>query len=214
MTWLLYSPEIAKQWDKSLNGRYSPDKISPYSKKRVWWHCEQGHVWETTVGDRTSYQTGCPFCSNKRVLTGYNDLATIFPDISKEWAPYANPHLSPEQVTPGSSKRVLWRCEQGHLWSATVNDRTHRKNSCPYCAGRLKQVQAPNTSLYGWCMENSRDDVLASWDWDSNASTPMTVTPKSLGPVIWKCDKGHFWSSSVISRLDKNGGCPHCLRTK
>ena len=29
--------------------------------------------------------TGCPFCSNQRVLVGYNDLQTRYPELAKQW---------------------------------------------------------------------------------------------------------------------------------
>ena len=28
----------------------------------------------------------CPYCSNKKVLAGYNDLATVSPKIASEWS--------------------------------------------------------------------------------------------------------------------------------
>ena len=30
-------------------------------------------------------KTACPFCSHKKLLSGYNDLATTYPQIAAEW---------------------------------------------------------------------------------------------------------------------------------
>ncbi|WP_243024395.1 zinc-ribbon domain-containing protein [Clostridium sp. AM48-13] len=45
------------------------------------WRCEKGHEWEAAVKSRTINRTGCPYCSHNKVLAGFNDLATLLPDI-------------------------------------------------------------------------------------------------------------------------------------
>ena len=50
------------------------------------WRCEKGHEWEAAVKSRTINRTGCPYCSHNKVLAGFNDLATLLPDIAAEWS--------------------------------------------------------------------------------------------------------------------------------
>ena len=45
--------------------------------------------------------------------------------------------LAPDEILPGSTKRVWWRCTDGHEWKAAVYSRTGAKKcGCPVCAGK------------------------------------------------------------------------------
>jgi hypothetical protein len=52
---------------------------------KVWWQCPEGHEWQAVIRDRVA-GNGCPFCSGKKILVGYNDLATVRPELVKEWS--------------------------------------------------------------------------------------------------------------------------------
>ena len=130
-------PEIASEWHPIKNGALSPGAIAAKSSKKVWWQGSCGHEWQSTVASRTSRNGGCPYCSNKKILKGFNDLETINPDLAKEWNTEKNGDLRPSDVSPKSSKKVWWICEFGHEWQATVNDRANG-TKCPICR-RLKR---------------------------------------------------------------------------
>ena len=105
---------LLKEWDESRNFPLTPDTVSYGSKKKVWWTCENGHSWQTTVHVR-SEGSGCPYCAGRKVLPGFNDLETLYPDVAAQWHPSLNGALTPEMVTPGSSKKVWWQCSMGHV---------------------------------------------------------------------------------------------------
>ena len=133
-------PEIAAQWYQEKNGRLRPSAVSPYSNRRVWWRCESGHAWQAAVASRTTRDAGCPYCSNKKVLKGFNDLATREPQVAAQWHPTLNGSLTPEMVLPGSHNRVWWACPNGHVWKAVIYSRTGAQRSgCPVCAGRSSE---------------------------------------------------------------------------
>ena len=69
---------LLKEWDESRNFPLTPDTVSYGSKKKVWWTCENGHSWQTTVHVR-SEGSGCPYCAERKVLPGFNDLETLYP---------------------------------------------------------------------------------------------------------------------------------------
>lgn len=50
---------------------------------------------------------GCPICAGQRLLSGYNDLQTRYPEIAKEWDEEKNGGLQPSQVMPGTVKLRL-----------------------------------------------------------------------------------------------------------
>ena len=77
-------PEIASEWNFEKNGDMSPEMFMPGSHKAVWWKCKSGHEWESTIHNRTSGHN-CPYCSNQKVLIGYNDYKTVYPELLSEW---------------------------------------------------------------------------------------------------------------------------------
>jgi len=60
-------PAIAAEWHPTKNGELTPDQVVAGSHKKFWWRCPQGpdHEWEATLDQRTSQETGCPFCDIK-----------------------------------------------------------------------------------------------------------------------------------------------------
>lgn len=124
-------PELAKEWHPTENRDIDCKNISRGSGKKVWWKCENGHEWEATVLSRKNGH-GCPYCAGKAVKVGCNDLATTNPDLAKEWDIKRNGDLTPKDVTAGSNKKVWWKCDKGHEWRASVNNR-NRGSKCPYC---------------------------------------------------------------------------------
>lgn len=133
-------PDLAAEWNNARNGSLKPDHVTPYSNKKVWWRCALGHEWQAIIAARAVGNSGCPYCSGRRVLVGFNDLETLYPDISRQWHDTLNGNLTPEMVTPGSHKRVWWRCGEGHVWKAVVYSRTGSdKCGCPVCAGKTSK---------------------------------------------------------------------------
>ena len=126
-------PNLVAEWHPTKNGELTPDHVSKGSSKKIWWICEYGHEWQMSISDRGLRQQGCPYCSGKRVLAGFNDLQSKFPQIAKEWHPTKNGGLMPDQVSKGSSKKIWWICEYGHEWQDTPNHRCLRNSGCPVC---------------------------------------------------------------------------------
>ena len=145
-------PAIAEQWHPIKNGTLTPEQVTVFSNKKAWWICDQGHEWNSVIAHRTQNASGCPYCSNRKVLTGFNDLATVEPLIAKQWHPTLNGDLTPEMVVAGSHKKVWWQCSDGHIWKALICSRTgSQKYGCPVCAGKIK----PSKQL-------RYDDILSS----------------------------------------------------
>ena len=130
-------PIIAQQWHPIRNGKLTPDMFAARSNERVWWMCEKGHEWQASPNDRVGGY-GCPYCSNQKILAGYNDLATTNPELAKEWHPTKNGDLTPQMIPAGTEKKVWWICKNGHEWQAAVY-RRNKGSSCPACSRRMKK---------------------------------------------------------------------------
>lgn len=126
------NPSIAAQWHPVKNLPNTPGATLSGSHKKAWWLCGEGHEWEASVKSRAVGNTGCPYCSNQKVLKGYNDLESRCPDIAAMWNGEKNGDLRPDQVTLGSGKQVWWKCSEGHEWEAQIY-RMIQKPRCPIC---------------------------------------------------------------------------------
>ena len=123
-------PELVPEWSEK-NLPLKPDEITFGSNKKVWWRGACGHEWQTSVKARSNGEK-CPICSGARVIAGINDLATLEPLLVKQWS--KKNKIKPTEVSIGSHKKVIWRCEKGHEWEAAVKSRTINKTGCPYCS--------------------------------------------------------------------------------
>jgi hypothetical protein len=124
-------PDLARGWHPEKNGKLTPKDFAASSNKKVWWQCSKGHSWRARVLDRSINGSGCPYCSG-RVASAENNLAVLRPDLAKEFHPWKNNLLTPKDLTPGSSRRVWWKCEKGHDWRTSVDAR-NRGTGCPRC---------------------------------------------------------------------------------
>jgi len=198
------NPEIAKQWCYSKNGGLTPEMVIRHSREVVWWECDKGHIWDMSVTHR-SVGYGCPICSNKRVLAGYNDLLTLNPKLAEEWD-YEKNTLLPSEVTVSSSKRVFWKCKAGHSWSAKVSSRNIGGTGCSVCSSKV--VQPGYNDL-----QTHNPKLAEEWDFKKNKLLPSQVMPYSLKKAWWICEKGHSWLSAISGRSVGNG-CPVCSGRK
>ncbi|WP_458686365.1 zinc-ribbon domain-containing protein [Nocardia tengchongensis] len=147
------------EWDYEKNGALTPDQVSAGSAAMVHWKCQKfGHQWTDSPNHRTGRGSGCPYCGNKRVLVGFNDLETRFPEIAKEWDYERNDGLGPAEVLAGSARKVHWKCQKfGHHWEAIIVNRTRKGHGCSVCCN--KQVLPGFNDL-----ASQREDIAAEWD--------------------------------------------------
>lgn len=123
---------LLKEWNFNKNGKIDPSQITEFSGKKVWWICQYGHEWESTIYNRSKLKSGCPFCSNHKT-TKENSLQFNYPEISKEWNYNRNIGFTPKDVAKKSSKIVWWICKEGHEWKAKIGARVVGKYKCPFC---------------------------------------------------------------------------------
>ncbi len=193
-------PELVCEWsDRNLP--ITADMVTFGSNKMAWWKGICGHEWETSIKARSNGE-GCPICSGARAVEGINDLATLKPDLAKEWSD-KNKKLKPTMVTIGSSKKVIWIGKCGHEWIATVKNRALTGSGCPYCSH--------NKILEGFNDLASQMPALAEeWSERNNPLSPKEVMVFSNRKAWWKCkDCGNEWHTLISTR---SGGskCPYC----
>lgn len=197
------NPELIAEWDYEKN-KITPNEIKAGSGIKVWWICAKGHSWSDSPNHRKSGR-GCPICAGKKVLPGFNDLATVKPMIAVEWDFEKNGVDTPDKFTVRSGKKVWWKCKENHSWEAVIASRTGDKYiGCPYCSGRLPIVGVTD-------LATTNPELIIEWDFDKNQEiTPQMVKAGSSDKVWWKCQLGHEWEAAISSRTIKQSGCPYC----
>jgi hypothetical protein len=180
------NPELATEADG-----WDPTTLTAGSHNRRSWKCRHGHTWMANVEKRLSGQ-GCPFCSGRRVLAGFNDLATTNPELATEADGW-----DPTTLTANSNKEAAWRCNLGHRWTTTIAGR-NRGNGCSVCANQSVLVGFNDLATTNPELATEAD----GWD-------PTTLTAGSGKVVGWKCSLGHTWTSTVTGR-DRGNGCSVC----
>ena len=206
-------PEVAKEWDHSLNVGLTPQDFTAGSGKRCWFKCSKGHSWETRICKRTTIvgATGCPFCAGRSVCKE-NSLKTNFPKIAKEWHPSKNGKLTPELIVAGSAKKVWFKCAKEHSWQTSPSNRTRGNSGCPYCLNR--KVCIDN------CLETKYPQIAKEWHPTKNGRlNPRNVIAGSAKKHWFQCSKGHEWTTTLNSRINKSRtgklpGCPYCMGRK
>jgi DNA-directed RNA polymerase subunit RPC12/RpoP len=193
-------PDLAAQLvDQSL-----ATKLTSGSNKKVEWRCENGHVWEATTTSRVR-GNGCPYCSHRKLLPGYNDLATLRPDLARQ---LKNPELA-TTIMPGSKKKVEWICELGHVWWATPNARNRTKSqkgtNCPICAGKkvvtgFNDLATTNPSIARLCV---------------NKEDAKRYTQHSAKAIDWRCPRCQTRFTAKISEMATGKkACPACAKKR
>jgi len=188
-------PLIAKKADG-----WDPREVSAGSHKKVNWVCIQGHSFSAIVKSRIrNPDGGCPFCDNKKVLPGFNDLATTHPLIAKEADGW-----DPRTTVSGSNKKFRWRCEFGHNWLETPNKRAGRGDSCPICSNRR--------ILSGFNDLATTHPLIAK---EADGWDPSTIFAHNNKKFNWKCSAGHSYQTSPNNRCSSPGTkCPICSNQK
>lgn len=195
-------PEIAKQWHPTLNGDLKPTDVTHGSGKKVWWVCELGHEYQAIICNKTGKRKdGCPICSGRVILPGYNDLSTRYPEIAKLFIPELNNGIKSNEIAPFSNKKYKWKCVNGHIFEKTVNQVVSGEG-CPICINR-KVLKGYND------LQTTNPELASMWDYSLNKITPTEITTTSTIAYNWVCKEGHRFSKSIY-RLLSGEQCPYC----
>jgi len=134
---LTLRPDLAKLWHPTKNGKLGPKDVTPGSRKKVWWLCEQGHWWSSTVSARVRGKT-CTYCRGLQ-KQGEQCMIDVKPELLKEWHPSKNMGIKAREVLCTHSDKVWWICERGHEWQAAIRSRLTGK-PCPFCSSFIPQT--------------------------------------------------------------------------
>ena len=168
------------KYDKWLYNEWSSKNTisldsAPRKNDRYIWNCRLDHDFICSIQERLSGRK-CPYCLNKKVLKGFNDLATTHPEIASFWNDELN-EITPDSVTAGSDKKVWWRCTNGedHSFQAEVF-RLKSGRGCSICAGKVITEFNSLASKY--------PEVAKYFDSEKNGITPDKISYGSSKKIL------------------------------
>jgi len=189
------NPELISQADG-----WDPTHFVQNSHRIVDWKCELGHKWTARIFSRASNGLGCPVCSGFKILKGFNDLATIHPQLAAQAIGW-----DPTTVTRGAQLKKKWRCPVGHEWVAYVHSRSQGVG-CPSCS-----ISGFDPNKDGWLY------FLSHQDWEmfqigiTNVPDDRLGSHRKLGWEVLELRgpmDGHLtqdWETAILRMLKANG---------
>src|SRR5690606_10534775 len=120
------------------------------------------------------------------------NIAVLYPQLAAEWHPTKS-KLTSYDVTPGSKRRIWWRCvvNPEHEWQAYVFSRTKGEGSCPHCAQTGKSFA------------EKYSEVAKEWHPSKNGKiTPNDIPHSSAKKYWWLCsiNPNHEWQATAQNR--------------
>lgn len=185
------NPELASEWHPTLNNGLTPLDVTCGASEKVWWLCDKGHEWKSSIYSR-SYGHGCPFCVNLKIDKS-NSLFTIKPKVAKYWHETKNGDLTPHNVSCGSGQKVWWKCDCGKDYEMTVVHRV-KTSACPNCTQFIFMASKGVDDM--WTTNPDLASLLA------NPEDGYKYTQSSGKKVDWKCpDCGEIIKDKKISHI-------------
>ncbi len=133
-------PKLAEEWHHSKNNGLLPSQISKKNGRKVWWLCKYGHEWQATPRDRVLDNTGCPYCSKRR-LTSFPEQAIFFyikklyPDALNRYKDIFNNGMELDIYIPSIRFAVEF---DGAAWHGTED--VHRREKQKYDICRENRI--------------------------------------------------------------------------
>ena len=135
--------ELMIEWDFEKNTELGLDPllIGVGSHTKAWWKCKTcGYEWYGSINHRV-HRRGCPYCNHRVVVSGKNDLASLRPDLLKEWD-YEKNTINPAELAVRSGKKAYWKCSVcGNEWVAVIASRAAGAG-CPKWRDHKKKKEA------------------------------------------------------------------------
>lgn len=145
---------------------------------------------------------GCPYCEDHKLLKGFNDFASQYPQLAKEWS--EKNKVGADAVTSSKAGLFWWHCPScGGEYSAWISSRIDGSR-CPYCAGRVVEENLNSLS-------KTHPAIAVEWNYEKNGTiTPDQVSALSKQEYWWKSSCGHEWKAKVYDRTVRKVPCPKC----
>lgn len=196
-------PQVAVEMDRADNGGIKSHQVGAKVGKRFNFVCDSGHVWESRIDNRTSTGGKCPYCANQRVLPGFNDLQSQYPEIAAKFDVVKN-GIKPDQIISKTNKKYFMICDNGHSYDVALQTLVRLGVQCAYCLNR-KAWPGFND------LETKFPEIAKEFSIDLNGGTlPSEVVAGSHAKYWFTCYQGHSWKAVIANRTNRGDECSEC----
>ena len=199
-------PFLKSEWLENINGDIY--NIFSNSNDIIEWICRKCHRnFKAKISNRAEDDKCCPYCSNRILIKGINDLATTHPHLIKEWSNLNDRQLS--CLTNKSSYKAWWKCSVcSNTYQQVVSSKLISKTSCPYCR-KTKVLKGFNdlATTHPWLIK----------EWSTlNDRDSSSIMCNSNYRAWWKCAEcSKEYRQSVKKKILMNiSCCPYCRNNK
>lgn len=119
---------------KKRNGRLLSKQYAG-ARSMLLWRCHLGHTWRASFANVKGKSSWCPICAwNELGRTKRHSIEDL-----RKWAISKGGLLLSTEYTR-VDKKYLWRCGNGHEWSATASLVMNHHTWCPYCTHHSQEA--------------------------------------------------------------------------
>ena len=198
-------PFLKSEWLENSNGDIY--NIFSNSNDIIEWICRKCHRnFKAKISNRAEDDKCCPYCSNRKLIKGINDLATTHPHLKKEWSSLNDKQL--DCLTNKSSYKAWWNCSVcSNTYQQVVSQKFTSKISCPYCR-KAKILKGFND------LETTHPWLIKEWS-TLNDRESCTIMSNSNYRAWWKCSacNGEY-QQTIKNKLTRKKSCPYCKKIK
>lgn len=221
-----HNPELIEQWHPTLNGDRTPYNTTYGSGYKAWWILKYddpktgktfNFEWQAAVYHRTGGE-GCPYLVGKKVYAGFNDIATVCPELKEQVHPHKNNGLKATDIIAFSGKKIWWVYPYDdpdtgkHFdfeWEATPASRINTRG-CPFLS--KQRIWTGFNDL-----KTKYPRIASEWNYKKNKKKPEDYMPNSREKVWWVYPHDdpetgeHFdfeWEARITNRVQDDSGCP------
>ena len=215
------NPELLNIWNYEENEKIGifPNLVTSGSHHNVYWKCEKQHIYMRTI--REQVKNGeCPICKHKKLLSGFNDVETLYPELSSFFNEQKN-NEKLNQILFNTYKKYWWKYSCGHEIFNTI-DFMLNNIECPICTTiEVIKKHKPRKEIksskiftgvndFATCQPN----LLKEWDYENNNLDPNKIGEFSNKKANWICSRCGNRFQQIISRRSNGSGCPKCNSEK
>ena len=159
---------------KDKNIAYTPlEKYINYNTK-ISFRCSVGHIFKSTPHDIFD-GNGCPYCSGRKALKGFNDLCTTHPLVSESLENKEDGY----NVTFGSHKVLNWICPNcNNVIKSSVNNVTTFGLSCSACSDGISYAEKFVASLLSQLNIDFKREK--TFDWSNKKRFDFYIESKDM----------------------------------
>lgn len=200
-------PFLKSEWLDNINGDIY--NIFSNSNDIIEWICRKCHRnFKAKISNRAEDDECCPYCSNRKLIKGTNDLATTHPHLIKEWSSLNDRQLS--CLTNKSTYKAWWKCSvcKGEYQQTVKKKILMKESCCPYCQN--------NEVLKGFNdLATTHPWLIKEWS-TLNDRDSSSIMCNSSYRAWWKCSEcSKEYRQTVKKKTLMNiSCCPYCQNNK